>query len=75
MTTCLKVDLSKADVVTLYLLPGSNDKVKPNLEFYLKKGARVVSHDFDMSGWKPSKVQKEPDSFGLIEHTIYLYTR
>jgi predicted RNA methylase len=71
----LRVDLGKADVVTLYLLTSSNVKVKPNLELYLKKGARIVSHDFEMQGWKPTKVQKEPDSLGLLGHTLFLYRR
>ncbi len=72
----LKVDLSNADVVTLYLLTSANEKVKPNLERYLKKGARVVSHDFEMPGWKPAKVQesKETESYSY-SHTLYLYKR
>jgi ubiquinone/menaquinone biosynthesis C-methylase UbiE len=53
----LDVDLTSADVVTLYLLTSSNEKVKPNLERDLRKGARVVSHDFKIKGWTPSKVK------------------
>ena len=49
----LRVDLSPADVVTLYLLTSSNEKLKPNLEKYLKPGSRVVSHDFEFRGWTP----------------------
>lgn len=77
----LKVNLSKADVVTLYLLTSANEKVKPNLELYLKSGARVVSHDFEMPGWKPAKVQNigETDAFGEADfqfsHSLYLYIR
>ena len=52
----LKVDLSPADVVTLYLLTSSNERLRPNLEKYLKPGARVVSNDFEIRGWKPSDV-------------------
>ncbi|SRR6266849_6978578 len=54
----LKVDLSPADVVTIYLLTASNELLKPNLERDLRPGARVVSHDFEIRGWKPSSVQK-----------------
>jgi len=53
----LKVDLSEATVVTLYLTTDGNEAVRPNLEKYLKPGSRVVSHDFSMPGWKPKKVE------------------
>src|SRR5436305_4972573 len=52
----LKTDLSPADVVTLYLMTGSNERLKPVLLQYLKPTARVVSHDFEIKGWKPVKV-------------------
>jgi protein-L-isoaspartate O-methyltransferase len=69
----LEQDLSSATVVTLYLLPLSNEKVRPRLEKYLKKGARVVSHDFEMAGWRAYKTeQMESADYGR-EHTIYLY--
>jgi predicted RNA methylase len=67
----LEVDLSDADVVTLYLLTASNDQIKPNLEKYLKPGARVVSHDFQIRGWKPLKVARAMAH--NREHTIYVY--
>jgi cyclopropane fatty-acyl-phospholipid synthase-like methyltransferase len=67
----LEVDLSEADVITLYLLTSSNDQLKPNLEKYLKPGARVVSHDFQIRGWKPAKVEKTMAH--NREHTIYVY--
>jgi tRNA G37 N-methylase Trm5 len=54
----LKVDLRPADVVTIYLLTASNELLKPNLERDLKPGARVVSHDFEIRGWKPSAVEQ-----------------
>lgn len=69
----LEQDLSTATVVTLYLLPTSNEKVRPRLEKFLKKGARVVSHDFEMAGWKALKTeQMESGDYGR-QHTIYLY--
>jgi len=67
----LKSDLAPADVVTLYLLTSSNEKLRPVLEKGLKPNARVVSHDFEIRGWKPVKVEKM-----IVEgrpHTIYLY--
>jgi SAM-dependent methyltransferase len=67
----LEVDLKDADVVTLYLETGSNELLRPNLEKYLKPGARVVSHDFEVRGWKASKVDKI-QAFNR-NHTIYLY--
>lgn len=47
--------LSDASVVTLYLLPGVNLKLKPKLLAELKPGSRIVSHSFDMGDWKPEK--------------------
>jgi len=67
----LDVDLSEADVVTLYLLTSSNDQLRPNLEKYLKPGARVVSHDFQIRGWKPVRVERALAH--NRQHTIYVY--
>jgi len=67
----LKVDLRPADVVTIYLLTGSNELLKPNLERDLKPGARVVSHDFEIRGWRPSTVEKV-ETEGR-PRTIYVY--
>ena len=69
--SALNVDLSPADVVTLYLLTSSNDRLKPNLEKYLKAGVRVVSNDFEIRGWKPAEVVKI--AAGGLTHTIYVY--
>ncbi len=68
------LDLSKANVITLYLLPELNVKLIPQLE-KLKPGSRIVSHDFDMEGVKPDQVvevKSSGDSWN--EHTIYLWT-
>jgi len=67
----LKVDLTPADVVTLYLLTSSNARLRPNLEKYLKPTARVVSLDFGMPGWKASKM--ESVKADRQTRTIYLY--
>jgi SAM-dependent methyltransferase len=67
----LQVDLSPADIVTIYLATDSNEILRPNLEKYLKPGARVVSHDYVVPGWKPKFVDKDlPEARG---HVIYLY--
>jgi len=67
----LKVDLSPADVVTLYLLTSSNERLRPNLEKYLKPGARVVSNDYEIRGWTPSGIV--PITAGGVLHYIYVY--
>jgi protein-L-isoaspartate O-methyltransferase len=71
----LKQDYSSADVVTVYLLPKAMQLVRPILEKQLKKGTRVVAHDFDMTGWKPEKVETIEDDGEGRSHTIYLYRR
>lgn len=72
-----KVDLAQADVVTLYLTTSANDKVKPKLESELKLGTRVVSHDYEILGWRPVKVDNfcENPRLGYPSHTIYVYKR
>jgi precorrin-6B methylase 2 len=67
----LHVNLEPADVVTIYLETGSNDILRPNLERDLRAGARVVSHDFMVPGWKASRVETM-DAFKR-PHTIYVY--
>ena len=67
-----KQDLSGASVITLYLLPDLNVKLVPQLK-KLKAGSRIVSHAFDMKGYKPDKtitVKTKDDT----EHTVYLWT-
>ncbi|TET63316.1 methyltransferase domain-containing protein [Candidatus Bathyarchaeota archaeon] len=72
-----KVDLTSADVVFLYLTTSANEKVKPKLEAELKKGTRVVSHDYEIVGWKPSEVKNfcENPRLGYPSHTLYLYKK
>jgi len=67
------LDLSKATVITLYLLPDLNVKLIPQLE-KLKPGSRIVSHDFDMKGVKPDKLLKLTSNKDRFEHKIYLWT-
>jgi precorrin-6B methylase 2 len=68
-------DYSSADVLTVYLLPVSNDKIRPILEKQLKKGTRIVAHDFEISGWKPEKTEHVEDDGEGRSHTIYVYRR
>ncbi len=72
-----KLDLSQANVVTLYLTTSANDKVKPKLEAELRPGTRVVSHDYEILGWKPIKVDNfcENPRLGYPSHTIYVYRK
>jgi cyclopropane fatty-acyl-phospholipid synthase-like methyltransferase len=50
-------DVSPATVVTLYMLPEFNAKLRPILERQLKPGSRVVSHDYPIQGWVPDRVE------------------
>lgn len=63
-----KQDFSKASVVTLYLLPEVNMKLRPILLKQLKPGTRIVSHAFDMGDWKPEQTIQVDSS------TLYLWT-
>jgi SAM-dependent methyltransferase len=64
-----KTDLTAATVVTLYLLPELNRRLKPKLFAELRPGARVVSHDWDMGrDWPPERYVK------LGGDGIYLWT-
>jgi SAM-dependent methyltransferase len=66
-----KMDLKDATVVTLYLLPDINLKLRPKLFRELKPGTRIVSHDFDMGEWKPEQTVKLNED---REHTLYYWT-
>ena len=66
-------DFKDVDVVTLYLLPEVNLRLKPILQKGLKPGSRIVSHAFDMGDWKADKTEtvKDEDTY---PRTIYLWT-
>jgi tRNA A58 N-methylase Trm61 len=61
-------DFHEATVVTLYLLPDVNMKLRPKLLKELKVGTRIVSHQFDMGDWKPDKKVE------IGWRTVYLWT-
>jgi ribosomal protein L11 methylase PrmA len=63
-----KAHFRQATVVTLYLLPELNVKLRPRLLAELKPGTRIVSHQFDMGTWKPER------KLELNGRTIYLWT-
>ncbi|MGH9662248.1 MAG: SAM-dependent methyltransferase [Bryobacteraceae bacterium] len=67
----MNVDLSPADVVTVFLLTSSNERLKPNFEKYLKPGARVVSYAFEIPGWEAARVETVQLE-GRV-HNIYVY--
>ncbi len=72
-----KVDLTSADVIFLYLTTSANEKIRPKLDTELKKGVRIVSHDYEIVGWKPVKADSfcENPNLGYPSHTIYLYKK
>jgi tRNA G37 N-methylase Trm5 len=63
-----QTDFREASVVTLYLLPDLNVKLRPRLLKELKPGTRIVSHQFDMGDWKPER------TIDLNGRTIYFWT-
>jgi len=67
------LDLSRADVITLFLLPELNVRLIPQLE-KLRPGTRIVSHNWDMKGIKPDKVIEQISEEDKIPHKIYLWT-
>ena len=64
----LETDLTGADVVVIYLATSLNQELRPRMEKFLKPGARVVSHDYAVPGWKPARIE-EADG----KHRIYVY--
>ena len=71
------VNLSSADVVFLYLITSANERLKPKLEAELKSGTRIVSHDYEILGWEPLKVETfcESPKLGYPSHNLYVYKR
>ena len=73
-----KTDISKATVVTMYLLPNTVNMLKDKLFNELRPGTRILSHDYPLSGWLPEQYRqfdlddKVPIS-GVTTTLIYLY--
>ena len=72
-----RTDLSQATVITMFLLPEINLKLRPKLLRDLKPGTRIVSNTFDMGDWKPDKestVGDPADPDFPFSHTLLLWT-
>jgi SAM-dependent methyltransferase len=65
-------DVSPATVVTLYMLPEFNAKLRPILERQLRPGTRVVSHDYPIEGWVADRIERVPGNF-VHDHTVLLF--
>ena len=68
----LQTDVTKATVVTTFLLSASNLRLRPILTKQLKPGARVVTNTFSMGDWTPAKTDTFVDATGRTR-TLYLY--
>src|SRR5215469_14204381 len=72
-----QANFREATVVTLFLLPSINLKLRPKLLQDLKPGTRVVSNTFDMGNWRPEKEQSLPgaddDEIGSLSHKFFLW--
>ncbi len=71
----LKQNYSSADLITVYLLPVSNEKVQTLLDRQMKKGARLVAHDFEFRNWTAERVENIADDGEGRSHTLYLYRK
>jgi predicted O-methyltransferase YrrM len=63
--------IADATVVTMYLLPDVNMRLRPKLLSELKPGTRIVSHNYDLGDWQPVQ-RKEMDVSG-VNHTLFLW--
>lgn len=70
-----EADIKEATVVTLFLLPHINLKLRPKLLQDLKPGTRIVSNTFDMGDWKPEKeaVVPDTDDDSYLSHKLYFW--
>ena len=71
----LQQDYSSADLLTIYLLPVAIEKVTPIFDRQLKKGARIVAHDFEFKQWTPAKILDIDDDGEGRSHRLFLYRR
>lgn len=68
-----ETDVSKASVITMYLLPSVNKKLRPTLLDELQPGTRIVSHSFDMGDWEPDREVTLSSENSSRAHTIYYW--
>ena len=71
----LQQDYSSYDLLTIYLLPVAIQKITPIFEKQLKKGARIVAHDFEFPQWTAARVVDIDDDGEGRSHRLYLYRR
>ena len=67
-----RIDVTEANIVTLYLSDKLNVLLRPKLLRELRPGSRILSHDFRMGDWKPEQTVHVP--WGKLYRTIYLWT-
>jgi len=66
-----QADLSEATIVTLYLLPEINLKLRPKLLKELKPGTRIVSHNYGLGDWDPIRTETLESATG--EHLVFYW--
>ena len=67
-----RIDVSEANIVTLYLSEKLNVLLRPKLLRELRPGSRIISHDFRMGDWRPEQTVRVP--WGKLYRTVYLWT-
>lgn len=67
-----RIDVSEANIVTLYLSDKLNVLLRPKLLRELRPGSRIISHDFRMGDWRPEQTVRVP--WGKLYRTVYLWT-
>ena len=67
------VDITEATIVTMFLLTSVNDALSSKLSKELRNGARIVSHEFKITRWKPIIFSTVND--GRVSHNIYVYIK
>jgi len=66
-----EANIRDATVITMYLLPDVNMRLRPKLLSDLKPGTRIVSHNYDLGDWKPART--ETMLVGSTQHTVYFW--
>ena len=69
--SALRVDLSPADVITMFFMTDSNERLRPALERQLRPGTRIVSYQFPIRGWKPHETVHV--KLGKTDYPIFGY--